>query len=701
VRRRATVTIGTARFEYGVAWYPEWCSAGEWRKELEDIAGAGFTSVRIGEFAWETIEPEAGHFRFDLYDEVLAEIEHHEMTCVLGVDTVRPPLWVFEEHPDLHLVDDRGNVPPGTWPAHCFNHPAFRELSSRYIEAFVSRYRGSPALRMYQVDNEPAYHAHNLGLLADSWFCYCTWCQQGYRDWLDERYGTSGRRPGVTAPFPRPHEMGELGWLEWRLFHDATNLHRVRWAKQEVHRHDPEHPVTTNIMLGSGFQPDSSKLAHDVVALAKQLDVMGMDFYPQMGSVPADRGAMVFSLADQLGGVAGFECLETQATTYDTPEGHWVGQERGFRATAPSEVIAPQFWRIVAYGARSLYYWAWRLNSDNVWALARPDGSPRDVVNKTSKLAQDLQRLWPVLKGARRLKARAAVVFNRLSVHASARHGLADAPGDRIVNAFAAARRYFEPVDLIDVSDEVPDLSAYALVVVPFLYVLDRATEVALCRYVEQGGTLLWGGARGGSYGEPEDGWREVPNGSRRVLPNIGVPPGELAPVLGYRRLESLLASREDGCVLADDFVIPSGLWREDVEVDARAEVVARTEGGSPALVRHQHGIGVSWSLLVDGFSSSGPPLAQLVGLVSSRNEQAQGDSLREGREVVHRSLPGAELLFLINGSAEPWQYQVAIHPGQRVEDLLNGREPIPRAGGKISEFEVAAWSAAVIRVGP
>ena len=90
-------------FDLGVAWYPEWEPEGAWRKDLDAMEQAGITSVRIAEFSWETFEPADDRWSFELYDDVVAELERRGMHFIFGVDTVRPPNWVFAKFPDIHL----------------------------------------------------------------------------------------------------------------------------------------------------------------------------------------------------------------------------------------------------------------------------------------------------------------------------------------------------------------------------------------------------------------------------------------------------------------------------------------------------------------------------------------------------------------------------------------------------------------------
>jgi beta-galactosidase len=199
-------------FYYGTAWYPEWEPEGEWRSDLDNMKRAGLNTVRIAEFSWEHLEPRPGEFHFELYDQVMARCEELGIWVVLGIDSVRPPVWLFEQYPDIHLVDQAGRPAPGSWPMHCFNHPGFLKTSARFIERVVNRYKGSPALVYYQLDNEPAYHARGSHRDRATCYCYCAHCQRAFRTWLSRRYPEQGMLR-VPSPLPEPEVMGELLWL--------------------------------------------------------------------------------------------------------------------------------------------------------------------------------------------------------------------------------------------------------------------------------------------------------------------------------------------------------------------------------------------------------------------------------------------------------------------------------------------------------
>lgn len=680
-------------FEYGVSWYPEWDDESKWRSELDDIVGTGFNVVRIGEFAWERFEPTPGDFDFSLFDEVMAELERRGIGVIFGIDTVRPPEWVFELHPDIHLTDEWGRFAHKRWPRHCSNHPAFRPLSSRLIEQVVTRYRSSPSLRYYQIDNEPSLTAHSIG--GERVFCYCAHCQSGFADWLVERY--AGRTaPVIAVPFPGQPEMGELAWLEWRLFQDESVRRRVRWVRDEVKRLDPDHAVTTNVMVGSGFTAGTSVIAHDVFGLIGDMDIVGMDHYANMSVESGEMDSLTYSISDQLSRGAGFHCLETQATTYGVEGGGWNGQNAGMIDFGPAERVVAQFWRTVAYGAKSVLYWVWRLRNENVWSLARPDGSLVPAAQVVRSLARDVERVWPQIEQAQRIPARVAIVFNRSSEHVAYLHGARDKGnshsrdligknGREVLNAFSAARRHAASVDVLDLAHLDTNLGSYDVVIAPFLHVVSHKEAQMLERFVEDGGTLVWGG-RGGAYGEPESGWEEVSAAGRQVLPVDNLLP-QFYGLLGFRPQGSFLlpdiALTSFGDALPVMGPVAGGGWYRSVVLDG-GEVVATTTAGEPGIVHATHGAGETWAVLVDAFSAFDQGLTELLAQIlqgSGVPADAVYGGLDSSHEIVRRTTPGGELIFLINSTGVEWDASTEVAAGN-VSELLTGMAVDSRPGG-------------------
>ncbi len=703
-------------FNYGAAWYPEWEPEGEWKQDLARMREAGLNTVRICEFSWEHFEPRPGEFHFDFYDAVIGRCEQLEIRIVLGIDTVRPPRWLLERYPDMLLVDQRGEPTPGTWPMHCFNHPRFAESSAPLIERLVSRYRRSPALIYYQLDNEPAYHLRGSHREGSHAYCYCKHCRRAFGEWLGRRW-VDRPAPRVAVPFPEPEAMGELAWLEWRRFHDWTNVRRTEWAAAEVKRHDSVHPVTTNVMIRSQFNSRASMAAHDVYGLRLPLDVFGMDIYTDVRRDYRAADSMAYAISDRLGGSRGYHCLETQPTTMADDGGGWQTQDRGYRKHGDDRRLIPWGWRPLAFGARSLLYWVWRLQYPNVWSLARPDGTLNEFAEQTRRLSEEFARAWPAIEGSELLPSDVAILHNRDTIHLAARQGMSEVPGEAIDGAFEACWQRRILPDVLDERLAVEGaLARYKVVLAPFLLVLSAPLSRAVRDYVERGGTLVWD-ARSGSYGEGEGGFREFSGSSQWKLSMFRVPADGFDELMGYRLLASY-ASQPGVAPTAALQASVGGLaagaefeghgFVDELEPAPSAEVLARFAAGGAALVRAQAGRGRAIACATDLFRAAhhgAPGAASLVeslvreaGALPWAAVEGVDPGCAKQLEIVLRRKDGRLLLFALNANATALSPRVTLPQALRGgRELLTGRAA--DVSGHDVELSLEPYQVAVVEL--
>ena len=52
--------IPVSKLHIGSAYYPEQWPEANWKEDIRLMKLAGFNTVRLGDFAWSTLEPEAG-----------------------------------------------------------------------------------------------------------------------------------------------------------------------------------------------------------------------------------------------------------------------------------------------------------------------------------------------------------------------------------------------------------------------------------------------------------------------------------------------------------------------------------------------------------------------------------------------------------------------------------------------------------------
>src|SRR4051812_28870430 len=169
-----------AQVLYGVAYYAEYQPYDRLERDLDLMAEAGLTVIRVGESVWSTWEPEPGRFEVDWLQPVLDGAHARGIAVILGTPTYAAPPWLRAAHPEIAAETATGErVPWGYRQEIDFSHPVFRTHAERVIRAVIARCADHPAVIGFQVDNEPGLHLlHNEGVFA------------GFLEFLRAEYGT-------------------------------------------------------------------------------------------------------------------------------------------------------------------------------------------------------------------------------------------------------------------------------------------------------------------------------------------------------------------------------------------------------------------------------------------------------------------------------------------------------------------------------
>src|SRR5215207_10137646 len=132
------------RVLFGAAYYHEYQPAPRLDTDLDLMAQAGFSVIRVGESVWTTWEPEDGRFDLDWLAPVLDGAHQPEIGA--EPSSGQPMPWGSRQEID-------------------YTHPAFKFYAEQVVRKIVSRYAGHPAVIGYQVDNEPGMLLfHNNGV---------------------------------------------------------------------------------------------------------------------------------------------------------------------------------------------------------------------------------------------------------------------------------------------------------------------------------------------------------------------------------------------------------------------------------------------------------------------------------------------------------------------------------------------------------
>ncbi|BDI61931.1 beta-galactosidase [Qipengyuania nanhaisediminis] len=555
----------------GSCYYPEHWPENLWARDAERMRAMGLSLVRVGEFAWSRIEPEAGRLDWDWLDRAIDLLGDAGLEIILGTPTATPPKWLVDSMPDMVAVDAEGRPRRfGSRRHYCFSHRGYRAECRRIVTAMAERYGDHPAVTMWQTDNEYGCH--------DSVLSFSDAAAAAFRAWLEARYGTIDALNAVWgnvfwsmeyrafAQVDPPHltvtEANPAHWLAYRRF--ASDEVRSFNAEQvEILRaHSPGRANTHNFM---GFFTE-----FDHHALGRDIDIASWDSYP-LGfleqfwfSEDQKRAFLRQGHPD----IAGFHhdlyrgCAGGRWGVMEQQPGP-VNWARFNPAPLPGMVA---LWTLEAFahGAEFVNYFRWRqapFAQEQMHAgLLRPDDTEAEAAHEAREAARVIAQLGTRQPAA----AQVALVFDYEAAWVcgiqpqgeSFRH-------DELTFAFYSALRR-QGLD-IDIVPPDADLAVYQAVIVPSL---PTASEAFAQRLAALDCPVMIGprsGSKTADFAIPE-----------------GLAPGSLRTLVPVKitRAESL---RPGAGEAGDGWGIER--WREDVETACDGEFV--TDNGSVAVVRN------------------------------------------------------------------------------------------------------------------
>ena len=388
---------------YGVAYYAEYQPYDRLERDLDLMAEADLTVIRVGESVWSTWEPEDGHFSLDWLEPVLDGAHQRGISVILGTPTYAIPPWLARKYPEVRAERRTGvRIPYGHRQDADYSHPAFRFHADRVVRQVVGRYVDHPAIIGYQVDNEPGMELfHNHGAF------------ETFVDRLRERYGdaeTLSDRWGLVYWSHRLSRWDDL-WvpdgntvpsydLAWRRFQSALTTEFISEQTaivKELARSDQF--VTTCMAL--------SRPAFDPADLNRELDIAAVNpYYPMQAALtmPEPRrrprsparagtgrpGASAIYLQADLTRAARdepFLVTETNAMAIGEPHSNFPAYDGQWRQAA---------WALVARGARMVEYWHWHsihFGHEAYWlGVLNHDGEPGRCYDEVKRIAGDFKR---------------------------------------------------------------------------------------------------------------------------------------------------------------------------------------------------------------------------------------------------------------------------------------------------------------------
>ncbi|MEV7732947.1 beta-galactosidase [Streptomyces sp. NPDC088921] len=608
-----------ARVLFGAAYYHEYRppygteqAEEQLKTDLDLMAEAHFTVIRVGESVWSTWEPENGTFDLDWLQPVLDGARERGISVILGTPTYAVPPWLARQYPEI--CGERATGQRIGWGARQevdYTHPAFLFHAERVIRRILDRYARHPAVIGFQVDNEPGLELfHNHGVF------------QRFTDHLRHRYGdveTLNREWGLVYWSHRLTTWADL-WtpdgntqpqydVAWREFQARQTTEFIAWQAGITREYAlPEQFVTTCVSYPRpGVEDHELNAALDIAA--------GNPYYAMQDALllPDERGAehnkttgpwSISQIADRMysSRQAPFLVTETNAATISGPWDNRPAYDGQWRQAA---------WMLVARGARMVEYWHWHTlhfgTETYVGGILPHSGRPGRVYDELARLGGEFETAGPLVAGIEP-DADITMVYSTPSKwlmqkypplanqngepDPAAYHGIFD-PFYR--GAFEAGRqvRVVHARQLHDPRREVPGPSPeeavrlHPVLVVPALYVTDDGTLDWLAAYAHAGGHLVLGPRTG--YADHEARARQEPA------------PGRLTAAAGvqYEEFSNLMRDiplrAVPGSPLAPAEQATATRWVDGLTV-LDAEVLAAYDhphfGRWPAVTTRRHGTG-------------------------------------------------------------------------------------------------------------
>lgn len=459
-----------------------------WKEDMEYARQAGINTLSIGIFSWAVLEPEDGVYNFEWMDEVMDNLAANGIKAVLATPSGARPPWMAEKYPSVLRMTSEGlRQKYGDRHNACYSSPDYERKVTEMNTRLAERYKDHPALMLWHVSNE--YNNE----------CHCPLCQQRFREWLKERYGTIenlnrcwwtgfwAHRYNSFDEIESPSPIGDStnnGLNQaWKRF-NTDNL--IRFFKTEIaplRRITPDVPVTTNLMyLFEGL---------DYFRLGRELDIASWDNYPTWKGddrdlITSNESAFNHDIIRGVCNQKPFLLMESSPSS--------VNWQPLNRLRMPGTLMY-QSLQAISHGSDSVQYFQFRAGRGGCeqfhGAVIERFGT------NTTRAFREVSEVGAVLK---KLKAVAgSVTRNRIALlyDINVRWALDDAwllhkNNQKYVETVQAFHSTLSLMGYgVDIVDETCDISGYNVFIAPMAYMIREGFGEKVKAFVENGGIFL------------------------------------------------------------------------------------------------------------------------------------------------------------------------------------------------------------------
>jgi beta-galactosidase len=624
---------------YGGDYNPEQWDADVWSEDVRMFKLAGIDVATLNVFSWALNQRDEETYDFAWLDETIDRLYQNGIYTCLATSTGAHPAWMAKKYPDVLRVDKQGRKRQfGGRHNSCPNSPAYREYSVKMAAKLGERYKHHPGLLIWHVSNE--YGGS----------CYCERCADAFRRWLQDRYGsleqlnrawntrfwghTFYEWDEIVVPSELSEEWGNNRTnfqgisLDYRRFQSDSLLACYKLEYDELKKHTPDVPITTNLM---GTYPGL-----DYFKWAEHMDIVSWDNYPSLDT-PFSYTAMVHDLMRGLKNGQPFMLME------QTPsQQNW----QAYNSLKRPGVMRLWSYQAVARGADTVLFFQLRRS---IGACEKYHGAVIEhaghehtrVFRECAELGRELNVLSDRILDAK-VESEVGIVYdweNRWAVELSSGPTVA-------LNYVDEVHKYYDALYCRNIQTDMISVEAsfdkYKVVIAPVMYMIKPGFAAKVEAFVAAGGTFVTTFFSG------------IVN--ENDLVTVGGYPGELRKVLGIwaEEIDALFPGHTNKIVMkqpvgALDGEYGCGLLCDLIHLEGAEAIAEYGEDfyqGMPVVTVNRFGQGQAW------YVASSPESAFLQGFLANLCEQAGVKPLLptpEGVEVSRRTKDGRSLLFLLN----------------------------------------------------
>lgn len=574
----------------GCAYYPEARDIERVEYDARLMQEAGFTLARIGEFCWSHLEPKEGCYNFEWLHQAIDILGRNGVKTILCTPSSTAPAWMVRKYPEILIQQARGTRAYFGCRDHtCFNSEIYRDYCRRIVQKLGMEFQHCQDIAGLQIDNELGHNSFGN--------CHCPVCQQKFKQFLQEKYGTVDalNKAWGTTFWSQEYsdwEEIELGDMDMKFdstlildslrFWDAGKRAYLENQLQILRRYFPGVPITANNVSGLS----------DRYQMHEKLDFSGMDFYPLTNIHGMPQTAYYSDLWRNVKPGASPWVMET--------------------ATCPGSPLQNlqrfYLWHFLARGFDHIVYFHWLSHlggyEKSHGTVLGFSGKPRARYKVFRKSITEMQSLLTAFEPLPQPSPQAAVIFD-YDNHWNYCQGFWSKWGEYEKQNLTLHETLIKCGINADVISPLADFSKYKLIVLPTMPHISRKVADQLKNYIAGGGNVLATGIFG------------IFDGNSKLLPQAG--PERLEEVFGLRVEDFVpisstdllhpMESREQaapGAVVFDGkcgsrvLFGQAGGWLADCDLDGATPLLTFSNTvlkGQPLLTEHSWKKGKTWYL--------------------------------------------------------------------------------------------------------